>query len=256
MSAFGPKVQADGAAALPCWIGGHAYLAMAALFFDVRGPDGTVLRRVPLCGEEPVQASIQAAQIGLRNWRGMAAERRAACFAELHSLLERYRGHLAKLIGEECALSHDLADAEVGQTLAAVSGLVAAPMSGAGIAAVLGDALTPLAGPAACTVEALLAGRAVILKPSPKAPSALLALAEIFSRAGFPDGLVNLVHGDEAVVYALCGSEAVTAVACAGGDRVADKVRAIAAETGQPYVGGLPNDELVAAWRRCLGVDD
>lgn len=255
MSAFGPKVEADGAPALPCWIGGHAYLAMAPVFFDVVAADGRTLRRVPLCGEAPVAAAIESAAAGLAAWCSLPPARREAGFVELHSLLERYRGHLAGLIAEEAGLSHELAESELREALAAASGIVAAPTAGRGVAVVIGDQLSPLAGVVTCTVAALAAGWAVVLKPAPAAPSALLAFAELCSRAGFPDGLVNLVHGDEAAIYALCASEAVSAVACVGSDELATRVREIVGESGQPFAGGPPNDEMLAAWRRCLGVD-
>jgi acyl-CoA reductase-like NAD-dependent aldehyde dehydrogenase len=256
MSAFGPKVQADGASVLPLWIDGHAYLAMADHFFDVTGADGNTLRRVPLCGEEAVRVALDSAAAGLARWRGFSAEQREACFVELHALLERYRGHIANLVAEEAQLSHELAEAELAAALAGVSGIVAGPAGGAGIAVIIGDATAPLAGPAACAVEALAAGWVVIFKPSPRAPSALFALAEIFTRAGFPPGAVNLVQGDEAAVAAFCAGDTVGALAFAGSDAVAGKVRAIAAAAGQTLVGGMPDDSLLAAWRRQLGVND
>jgi acyl-CoA reductase-like NAD-dependent aldehyde dehydrogenase len=102
-------------------------------------------------------------------------------------------------------------------------------------------------------VAALRAGRAVIIKSSPKAPSALLAVCEVFARSGFPGGMVNVVHGDEAVVVALCASEAIEALAYVGGAGVGDKVRALAAGSGKPLIGGAAGDELLHAWRCQLG---
>lgn len=260
MSAFGPKVPADNSPVLPQWIDGHAYLAMADALFDVKSADGRILRRVPLCGEEVVGVALESAVGGLVRWRAFPAARREACFGELNALLERYRDHLAELVAEEAALSLDLAEAELAAVLAALPRAdgAAAPRDAdtGGIAVVIGDAAAPLAGPAMCAVEALAAGWVVVFKPSPRVPSALFALAEIFTRAGFPPGAVNLVQGDEAAVRALFASDTVGARAFVGGGKLADKVRAIADGAGRSFVGGLPDDALRAAWRRELDRED
>lgn len=250
---FGPSVAADGAPALPLWVDGHAFLMMAERFFTVTAANGAPLRRVPLCGREAAEIIVASAQKALPHWRELPVAARAACFRELHDLIARYRGHLAGLIAEETHRAHDLADAELEQALAAVAGTVAVPGAGAGVAVVLTDAPSPLAGAVSGLVEALAAGWAVILKPSPKAPSALFALAEICTRAGFPPGLVNLAQGDVAVIDGLFAQEAVTAAVFCGSDALAAEVGALARASGTPFVSASAATALLADWRRCLG---
>ena len=48
--------------------------------------------------------------------------------------------------------------------------------------------------------NALACGNAFVLKPSEKDPSASLLLAELVQRAGFPDGVFNVVQGDAEAV--------------------------------------------------------
>ena len=43
-------------------------------------------------------------------------------------------------------------------------------------------------------------GNTFILKPSEKDPSCAIKLAELFSEAGLPDGVLNVVNGDKAIV--------------------------------------------------------
>jgi acyl-CoA reductase-like NAD-dependent aldehyde dehydrogenase len=253
MSRFGKQLTPDDAPALPLWIDGHAYLMMAEQFLDVQDASGQVVRRVPLYGEDAVAIAVASTEKAVSVWRAQSPEQRQACWRELHDLLARYRAHLAKLVASECAWAPELADAELEQALAVVAVLPAGAGKDTGIVAVLGDALAPLAGPLACALDALAAGRGVILKPSPKAPSALFACAELFSRAGFPPGVVNCVHGDEQAVRALCGNAGVGAVVFAGNETLAARIGEIAQAGGKCYAGGMPGENLQNEWRRCLG---
>lgn len=77
---------------------------------------------------------------------------------------------------------------------------------------------------------ALLSGNTVVLKPSEKTPSAAQILAECFWAAGFPPGVVNIVHGGPSVVEKLLAQPSVGAVSFVGsdiaGERVHDHARA------------------------------
>jgi succinate-semialdehyde dehydrogenase / glutarate-semialdehyde dehydrogenase len=253
--AHGAELSPDDAPALPLWIDGHAYLLMADRFHDVVDVAGRVLRRVPLYGEDAVAIAAPAAQRAIAGWRATDVLEREACFRQLHELLARYRGHLARLIAEESGMDHEHADAELEDALAAIAGVIAGradPTERGEVAAVLGDAGSPLAGPLACAVDALAAGWGVVLKPSPKAPSALFACAELFSRAGFPKGIVNCIHGDEDAVKALVAHADVTALAFVGDVALASRIGAIAA-ADCAFVAGENRGALESAWRRCLG---
>ena len=61
----------------------------------------------------------------------------------------------------------------------------------------------PLATPADEVVMALMAGNAVVLKPSELTPLIALRLGEIFDRAGLPPGLLEVVTGDGSTGAAL-----------------------------------------------------
>ncbi len=57
------------------------------------------------------------------------------------------------------------------------------------------------------TVQALMAGNAVVLKPSEATPFAAGLLDEIFREAGLPEGVFNVVHGDGETGAALVESD-------------------------------------------------
>jgi acyl-CoA reductase-like NAD-dependent aldehyde dehydrogenase len=54
--------------------------------------------------------------------------------------------------------------------------------------------------PLRLAVPGLAAGAVVVLKTDPSEPSALVALAELTGRCGFPPGVFNVVHGGEAML--------------------------------------------------------
>lgn len=257
MSQFGQELTPNDAPALPLWIDGHAYLMMADGFLPVIDAKGKTVRKVPLYGEEAVRIAATSAADARAAWQTMPGEARERCFRELHELLARYRGHLCKLLEDEAGLTHQAAEDELEQALVALAGRLSECHAGSGVAAVAADQQAVLAGPLACAAEALAAGWAVVLKTSPKAPSALFALAELFTRAGFPAGLVNCVHGDEAAMRALAGSAQIGALAFAGSAALAERVGQLAVAANKPYAGGVyagPSGKaLIAAWRPLLG---
>ena len=236
---FGPEVEpeADGSPAIPLWIGGHAFLTMPeAGFYDVRDEAGRVLRRVPLCAADAVDAAMAAASAAAAmpwpaaDWLGIRAE--------IGALTQRYADHLAGLLRSECGQEFD-AVAELQPLITGDKGEAGIPDRCAPqVCAVIGLAGAPLAELASAALRLLAAGHAVILKPSVKTPSAALAFAEIATRAGLPGGWLNVVHGDEAVVEALCHHPGIAAIDCAGGGEAARRIAAIAAAAGKA-VGGV-----------------
>lgn len=259
MSQFGQELSPNDAPALPLWIDGRAYLLMADQFQTVINAKGQPVRRVPLYGDDAVAIALASTRLALPVWRKQAVEDRNACFKNLHDLLCRFRGHFCDLLSEEAGFSHELAEAELERSLAAISGRVTEIHElhelhkKDGIAAVASDSLAPLAAPLVCAVEALAAGWGVVLKPSSKAPSALFAMAEVFSRAGFPAGLVNCVHGDEQVMRALCSQPEIGALAFAGGADISQKVAAWAGQGNVPCIAGAPDGVSLGQWRTLLG---
>lgn len=250
MSQFGQELSPNDAPALPLWIDGRAFLMMAEQFHSVINAQGQAVRRVPLYGADAVVIASQSTEKAVVAWAALPPTEREACFQSLHELLTRYRAHFERLLVDEAGLSQELAAAEVDQALTAMTNRLTGPQTRTGIAAVAADSLAPLATPLACAIDALAAGWGVILKPSTKAPSALFASAELFSRAGFPAGLVNCVHGDEAVMRALCGQAEISALAFAGGPELSQRIAALAAEAGKPCAAGAA---LHSQWSALLG---
>merc|ERR1719469_1316203 len=76
----------------------------------------------------------------------------------------------------------------------------------------------------------LVMGNSVVAKPSEVTPSTATLLAELCGKAGIPDGVVNVVHGDGRVAgQALVGHPDVSGVSFTGGTATGSVVAATAA---------------------------
>jgi aldehyde dehydrogenase (NAD+) len=101
-----------------------------------------------------------------------------------------------------------------------------------GVVALIVPWNSPLAILAAKVGAALAAGNAVVLKPAEQAAASILAIAELFDRAGFPAGTVNVVSGlGEVVGDALVRHPDVRKVALTGSTETARVISERAAPT-------------------------
>ena len=222
----------EGPKAIPLWVNGHAYLTVTDAFYDVVDPvSGEAIYRVPLCGAAEAAEAVGAARAAQPGWAALAKEARQALLAALADRLDGYAGHFAKLLRKETGFSEEAAQAEVAAALAALRGTA---VGEAGVVAVVVDATHPLAGFAEAAAAALRGGASVIVKPSPKAPSAAYALCELTARAEWPAGVLNLMQGDTAAIQGLCAAS-IDRLVYVGEPALGAQVGAIASAAGKPW---------------------
>jgi malonate-semialdehyde dehydrogenase (acetylating)/methylmalonate-semialdehyde dehydrogenase len=94
---------------------------------------------------------------------------------------------------------------------------------------------------------AIVAGNTFVLKPSERTPLGGQRLAEIFLEAGFPPGVLNVVHGAREAVDALLAHPGVSAISFVGSAPVAKHVYITAAANGKRVqaLGGAKNHIVV-----------
>ena len=111
--------------------------------------------------------------------------------------------------------------------------------------------ITPFNFPAMVPVwmfpNAIACGNTFVLKPSERDPSAPLFIAELFQEAGFPPGVLNVVHGDKVSVDALLEHPDVKAVSFVGSTPIAKYVYETGTARGKRVqaLGGAKNHMLV-----------
>ncbi|KAK5241938.1 aldehyde dehydrogenase (NADP(+)) ald6, partial [Exophiala xenobiotica] len=84
---------------------------------------------------------------------------------------------------------------------------------------------------------ATVTGNCLILKPSERDPGAAMIIAELCKEAGFPDGVVNIVHGAAKTVDFIIDEPAIKAISFVGSNRAGEYI----------YTRGSANGKRVQA---------
>jgi malonate-semialdehyde dehydrogenase (acetylating)/methylmalonate-semialdehyde dehydrogenase len=112
-------------------------------------------------------------------------------------------------------------------------------------------AITPFNFPAMIPLwfmpYAVACGNAIILKPSERTPMTMGRIMQLVDQAGFPPGVVNLVHGGKGAVDALLDHPDVRAVSFVGSTPIAKYVYSRAAANGKraQAQGGAKNPIVI-----------
>ena len=201
------------------FVGGRPVDPKTSERLDVLDPaTGEVLGRVPLSGPSEVDQAVRAAAEAFESWQEEPVTRRARRMFGLQALLERELDGLAGLVTRENGKHLDEARGEVrrgievvelaagmttlmkGETLDQVARGVDVSLHRFPLGVCCG--ITPFNFPAMIPLWfaplAIAAGNTFVLKPSQRTPLTANRLAELFAEAGFPDGVLNVVHGGTA----------------------------------------------------------
>ncbi|MFD0137601.1 CoA-acylating methylmalonate-semialdehyde dehydrogenase [Streptomyces sp. NPDC127159] len=253
------------------WIGGKPFgdaSGATGAWGPVTDPaTGEVTTHVALAGADEVDAAVAAAKTAYATWSTSPLARRIAILFRYRALLDGRRDDIAALITAEQGKIHSDALAEVARGLEIVElacGLGTAlkgdtsteVSSGTDVASIrqpLGVivGISPFNFPAMISMwmfpMAIACGNTFVHKPSGKAPSASMLLAELAAEAGVPDGVLNILHGDKSAVDALLDHPDVAAVSFVGSTPVARHVYGRASAGGKRVqaLGGAKNHMLV-----------
>lgn len=252
------------------WIDGHDFAGPVTRSAEVWDPaTGIVTAMVDLADlgvvNEAVRAAAQAADI----WRRQSLARRGQVLFKFRELLNDRKTELAALITAENGkvLSDAVGEVTRGLEVAEYACGIPHMLKGAfsegvstdvdvysirqplGVVAIISPFNFPAMVPMWFFPIAIACGNAVILKPSEKVPSAAVWLARLWTEAGLPAGVFNVVHGDKITVDALIEHEGIAAVSFVGSTPIAKYVYERAAQHGKRVqaLGGAKNHMVVLA---------
>ncbi|HEY4888562.1 MAG TPA: CoA-acylating methylmalonate-semialdehyde dehydrogenase [Candidatus Dormibacteraeota bacterium] len=228
---------------------------------------GQVIEQVPLSGSQEVDAAVQAAVKAYSGWSRTAVMERVRLMFRFKAVLEEHVEELAAIITRHHGKTLDESRGEVrrgievvdfacgaptllqGRTLRDVSGGVDQDLHRypVGVCAGIPPFNFPVMIPLWMFPLSVVAGNTFVLKPSERTPLGAQRLAELFLEAGFPEGVLNLVHGARDAVDALLSHPNVQAISFVGSAAVARLVYQAAAATGKRVqaLGGAKNHIVV-----------
>ena len=82
-------------------------------------------------------------------------------------------------------------------------------------------------------------GNTLILKPSERDPGAAMILAELAREAGFPDGVINIVHGSAKTVDFILDEPAIKAISFVGSNRAGEYIYSRGSANGKRVQANL-----------------
>jgi len=250
------------------YVNGRHVAGTGGRFGDVYNPaTGEVAARVPLASAVDTTAAIQAAAAAFPAWRDTPPLRRATILFRFKELLDSHLDELAQLVALEHGKVINDARGSVTRGIEVVEFACGAPQllkgtfsenvgtnvdshsvrQPVGVCA----GITPFNFPAMVPMwmfpMAIACGNTFVLKTSERVPSTALRLAELFSEAGLPPGVFNVVNGDKEAVDTLLTHPDIAAVSFVGSTAVAEHIYRTGTQHGKRVqaLGGAKNHMVV-----------
>jgi malonate-semialdehyde dehydrogenase (acetylating)/methylmalonate-semialdehyde dehydrogenase len=249
-------------------IGGETAASSSSRTSAVFNPaTGEQVAELPLSTVDEVNQAVAAAKDAAPAWGRTPPLKRAALMFRFRELVQSNADNLAGAIGSEHGKTHADALGEVQRGLEVVDFACGIPYLLKGefsrnvgpdvdsyadrqpLGVVAG--ITPFNFPAMVPMwmfpMAIACGNTFVLKPSERDPSAPMLLYDLFKEAGFPDGVLNVVHGDKEAVDALLDHPDVKAISFVGSTPIAQYVYTRGTASGKRVqaLGGAKNHMVV-----------
>lgn len=242
---------ANQARPLPNLIDGRWQQSGCSAHIDVTDPaTQTVLARAPNTTAQEMEAAIASAADAFKRWRKVPVAQRARLMFRYQALLKEHHDELGEILARETGKTFADAKGDVWRGIEVVELACNAPSMMLADAAdnVASDidtrtikhpigvcaGITPFNFPAMIPLWffplAIVTGNTFVLKPSEQDPMTPNRLAELFVEAGFPEDILQVVHGSREPVDTLLTHDTIQAVSFVGSVPVAQQVYRTAAD--------------------------
>ena len=228
---------------------------------------GQLIASVPLSTSTEITAAVEAAEAAFPAWRDTPAVERGRRLLRLHALmldnfeslsrtvvvengktLEEARGEVLRAL-ENVELAAGIPTLQMGSFSSDISASIdehsiREPL---GVFAQIGPFNFPAMVPFWFVPLAIACGNTFVMKPSQRTPLSLTLMMELASEAGFPPGVLNMVHGDADQAQLLCQHPGIAGVSFVGSTPVARAVYETATQHGKraQCQGGAKNHLVV-----------
>ena len=202
------------------------------------------LAEVPIATSDEVNHAISSAKIAFRSWKEVPTPERARIFLKYQHILKENQDDIAKILSLENGKTYADAKGDVWRGIEVVEQAcnIASFMMGETVENVARNidtysyiqplgvcvGITPFNFPAMIPLwmfpMAIACGNTFVLKPSEQDPMTPMRLAELFAEAGFPKGVLNVVHGVKEQVNQIITHPDIKAISFVGSVPVAEHV--------------------------------
>ncbi|VDM36551.1 unnamed protein product [Toxocara canis] len=221
------------------WIDGRAVRSKTNEWIDLTNPaTNEVIGKVPKCTKAEMQTAVDSCKQAFKKWKDISVLTRQQCMFRFQNLIKRDIKKIAEKITEEQGKTLPDAEGDVSRGLQVVEHAcsitslqlgeilpnISRDMDTYSLRIPLGvtAGITPFNFPAMCPLwmfpMALVTGNTMVLKPSEQDPGACMILAELVKEAGFPDGCLNIIHGQHEAVDFICDNPDIKAISFVGSD--------------------------------------
>lgn len=223
------------------YINGALVETISGRWLDVESPlTGEVIAEVAVSSKEDLDKAVSAAKEAFKTWSKTPIKDRVQVFFRYKTLLEQNIVELSELIQEENGKTLGESRAEIeksieltefatslpqltqGEILEVSSGVECRTEKVAlGVVASIVPFNFPSMVPNWTIPNAIVLGNTMILKTSELVPLSAMKIAELLKKAGLPDGVLNIIHGEKEIVEAICDHPGIEAVSFVGSTKVA-----------------------------------
>ncbi|KAK3957096.1 Aldehyde/histidinol dehydrogenase [Pseudoneurospora amorphoporcata] len=228
----------------PWFINNQFVASSTTQYIDLHDPaTNNLVTRVPQNTDEELKAAVDSAQKAFESWKDTTVLHRQAIMFKFVSLIRENWDRLAASITLEQGKTFADAKGDVLRGLQVAEAACGAPelLKGEllevakdmetrtyreplGVVAAICPFNFPAMIPLWCIPIATVTGNTLILKPSERDPGAAMILAELVQKAGFPEGVVNIVHGAHRTVNFILDEPAIKAISFVGGNKAGEYI--------------------------------
>ncbi len=250
------------------WAGGRVMASTSGRNGVVWNPaTGQQQASVDFASVEEVNTIVEIAKKATLSWRATALSKRSEILFKMRELVHAHQEDIARIVSSEHGKVFSDALGEVARGLENLEFACGIPHLLKGgfseqasrgvdvytIRQPLGvvAGITPFNFPAMVPMwmfaNAIACGNTFILKPSEKDPSASMFIAELWKKAGLPDGVFNVVNGDKVAVDTILEHPDIKAVSFVGSTPIARYIYETGTKHGKRVqaLGGAKNHMVV-----------
>lgn len=253
--------------AVPNVIGGVLKESKSTRTLPLIAPtSGEVIGTVPMSTPGDLEETILSAEKAQKDWGQTPLKDRVQVLFRFKTLIEENSAALAAVISQENGKTSDEAKASISRAIECVEYATSLPQLAVGpvlevsrgveckmvrfplgVVAGITPFNFPLMVPLWMAPLAIGCGNAFILKPSELTPLSAVELAKLLKKAGLPDGIFSVIHGDKGIVEAICEHPKIKAIGFVGSTKAARAVHARGCATGKRVraLGGAKNHLVI-----------